>query len=109
MEGKHADGIQLPPVFVRIHAYVNTDSESDLFAVPEVTDSTRDKLMILHASQSKCERQSTVLPDANVEGAREAYVEKIRAAMPAFLHYIQNREIKYRSARFGVAPYSIQS
>lgn len=88
MEGKYADGIQLPPVLVRLHAYVNTDSESDLFAVPEVTDSTRDKLIILHASQSKEERQSTVLPDANVEGAREAFAEKIRKALPAFLHYI---------------------
>ena len=107
IEGKFLDGIQPPPVFIRIHAYVNTDSESDLSAIPEITDSIRDKLLILHASESKHERQSTLLPDANVEGAREAFVEKIRAAMPAFLHFIQNREIpeKYRSARFGVGPY----
>jgi hypothetical protein len=107
IEGKHVDGIQPPPMFIRLHAYVNTDSESDLFAIPEVTDSIRDKLIILHASQSKHERQTTILPDENVEGARETFVEQTQAAFPAFVHHIQTREIpqKYRSARYVVAPY----
>jgi hypothetical protein len=107
IEGKYVDGVQPPPMFIRLHAYVNTDSESDLFAIPEVTDSIRDKLIILHADQSKHERQKTILPDATVEGARETFVEQIRAALPAFIHYFQARETpeKYRSARYGVAPY----
>lgn len=107
IEAKYFKGMQSPLVFVRIHAYVNTDNESDLFAIPEVTDSIRDKLIVLHASQSKHERQSTILPDASVEGAQKAFGEKIRAAMPAFVHFIQTRVIpeKYRGARFGVDPY----
>lgn len=107
IEGKYAEALQSPPVFIRIHAYVNTDSENDLFAIPEAVDSIKDKLIILHASQSKHERQATILPDANVEGAQEEFVERIRKARPAFTHYIQNREIpeKYQDSRFGPAPY----
>jgi hypothetical protein len=107
IEGKFAKGIQSPPVLARVHSYVNTDNESELFAVPEIADSVRDKLIVLHAKQSKHERPSTVLPDRNVEGAREAFVKKIRVALPAFIHHLQNWEIpeKYRSARYGVAPY----
>lgn len=98
MHPKGRDQITLRPVW-RVSLTANDDpsSASDL---PTLDSSFADKIIYL-----KCYAPPKPFYDEATKGAREAFAERIRAALPAFLHEVDGYDIPTDaiSNRWGVA------
>jgi hypothetical protein len=97
--GKHKDGLQLGPIW-RMSISLNNEPER-MMVLPPIDPDLEDKIILLKANHAPMP-----MPTASAD-EKEAFMAALKRELPAFLHFVENREIpeSERSARYGVTHY----